>query len=115
MDRFGVWVSVLMGRSAPVVVRMERSSCGNSARAVTACGKIEEVSLNEGHGYKALEVDPWSTAPPFSFIVLVFYRAYQEDGVCFSSSGNHTVCVLRDVHIIAWVAILCSTFTTTKL
>ena len=42
MDRFGVWDLVLTGRSAPVVVKMGQLSCGNFARAVTACGKIKQ-------------------------------------------------------------------------
>ena len=49
MDRFGVWDLVLMERSALVEARMGQSSCGNSARAVTACGKIKETSLDELH------------------------------------------------------------------
>ena len=55
-----------MGRFAPAGVKMGQSSCGNSARAVTACGKIREASLKELHAYEASSRRVHGTHPQLS-------------------------------------------------
>lgn len=85
---------------------MGQSSCGNSVRAVTACGRIEDASLDDRDAYKALEIGPRNTLPLLSITILIIYQAYQEDGVYLFCVGTMQLCgLLRDVHIIAgWLS-----------
>ena len=99
-----------MGRSALVGARTGQSSCGNFARAVTACGKIKQGRTKRMHAHTLglLQMEPMehTTTPTY-----VLYHSYLLSGIpggwsLFFLFGNHAVVlVLWDVHIIAgWLS-----------